>query len=57
MGGMRIRQESMNVVAVVLDVHNNGRKFFAKEVRVEKGSENVRVSAVQTGRKLCRFLK
>ena len=47
----------MNVVAVVLDVRNDGRKLFAKEVRVEKGSENVRVSAVKTGRKLCGFLK
>ena len=57
MGGMGIRQESMNVVAVVLDVRNDGRKFFAKEVRVEKGTENVRVSAVKTGRNLCGFLK
>ena len=45
------------MVAVVLDVHNDGRKLFAKEVRVEKGSENVRVSAVKTGRKLCGFPK
>ena len=45
------------MVAVVLDVRNDGRKFFAKEVRVEKGSEDVRVSAGKTGRKLCGFLK
>ena len=45
------------MVVVVLDVCNDGRKFFAKEVRVEKGSENVWVSAVKTGRKLCGFLK
>ena len=50
-------KESMNVVVVVLDVRNGGRKFFAKEVRVEKGSENVQASAVKTGRKLCGFLK
>ena len=43
--------------AVVLDVHNDGKKIFAREVRVEKGSENVWVSAVKTGRKLCGFLK
>ena len=45
------------MVAVVLDVHNDGRKIFAREVRVEKGSENVRVFAVKTGRKFCGFLK
>ena len=32
-------------------------KTIAKEVMVEKGTENVRVSAVKTGRKLCGFLK
>ena len=57
MGGMGIRQESMNVVAVVLDVRNDGRKFFAKEVRVEKGSDNGRVPAVKTGRKSCGFFE
>ena len=32
-------------------------KTIAKEVTVEKGTENVRVSAVKTGRKLCGFPK
>ena len=45
------------MVAVVLDVRNDCRKFFAKEVRVEKGSENVRVSAVKTGQKSCQFFE
>ena len=45
------------MVAVVLDVRNDGRKNFAKEVRVEKGLDNVRVPTVKMGWKLCGFFE